>query len=137
MGDSEDRRLAELTGLELWQVALLQQLEEQADEQGLRRDDLVALARNLHRIDFSRITVDSAGAAEILGVTEGMVRQMIGSVPEFMTPLVDASGYRWLTALVDEHARYRSSTNDPYILAWRKRRREQGAEDPDDFAGAE
>lgn len=82
-------------GLEDYQQELLAQLLAQADERGIPREVLPILARHLDRIDFDRITVGAAGAAEILRVGERQVYNLVETNLEWMSPLTvarDAAG---------------------------------------------
>ncbi|MCE7937633.1 MAG: hypothetical protein DYG90_03350 [Chloroflexi bacterium CFX6] len=106
--------VAGVLGLEDYQVTLLEQLAEQADERGIPREVLPVLAKYLDRVDFDRLVVNAAGAGEILGVGDRQVGNLTEQHYEWMAPLVtlrDRTGeiaFRlWLSAKVQRFAQMR------------------------------
>jgi len=114
-GDADDRPDAgAILGLEDYQLELLHQLAAQAERQGIPREALPVLAKYVDRIDWDPILATPAEAAEILGVEERSLGNMVQSAFEWMAPFVwvrSKSGETvvrvWLAAKVRAYRRVR------------------------------
>lgn len=116
-----------------WAPNLLRDIAQQADERGIPAEAVPHLAANLDRLDYDRLMVDLAGAAELMGLHAGTVAAYARDKQGFWLPTVqifDSEGNAkvklWIVRKLEVLDKRRRSTGDQRIIGWRARKRREG-----------